>query len=69
MIALFFCWTHCVLSAVTIETIIYTGVRNCAAVKLQCGLSLMIFTCVPSVCLCVCVCVCGYAHVLSWEIK
>lgn len=65
MIALFFCWTHSVLSAVSIETIIYTGVRNRAVVKLQCGLSLIIFMCAASVRLCVCVCAC--AHMLSWD--
>ncbi len=67
MITVFFYWTHCALSAVTIETIIYTAVRNRVAVKLQCGLSLMIFTHADSVRLCMCAC--GRAHVLAWEIK
>lgn len=61
MIALFFCWTHCVLSTVTIETIIYTGVRNHSAVKLQCGLSLMIYTHAASVC-----CACAYVAVHAY---
>ncbi len=67
MITVFFYWTHCALSAVTIEAIIYTAVRNRAAVKLQCGLSLMISMCADSARLCMCAC--GRVHVLAWEIK